>query len=200
MRHRRFLLFAALLLLLGSGGFLIGRRGYLGAKGMLAERLIDRALKAHLTDGRPHRPWSWADMHPIASLEVERLDVRRNVLRGASGESLAFGVGHVDGTALPNAPGHCVLAGHRDKGFAFLEDLRPGDSMIVRTFGRVREYVVDGIRIVPRTATGILDPTPEDRLTLVTCYPFGGLLRSPWRYIVTAGAAGPPPRSRTTVL
>jgi sortase (surface protein transpeptidase) len=39
----------------------------------------------------------------------------------------------------------------------------------------------------------VLAPSGEARLTLVTCYPFNGLLRSPWRYIVTAVPAVPDP-------
>ncbi len=188
MSRRRLLLLVPILLF-ASGGLLIGRHGYLAAKGVFAGRLIDRAFEAHLQDGGIHPPWSWADMHPIAVLKVGRLDIRRIVLRGASGESLAFGVGHVDGTALPNAPGNCVLAGHRDRAFSFLKDLNPGDTLSVRTFDGVREYVVVGVRVVPSTATDALDPAPENRLTLVTCYPFGGLSRSPWRYVVTADPA-----------
>src|SRR5262249_22164287 len=111
MRPRRALL-AGAGLLLAAGGALLGRGLYLEAKGALARILIERALAAHLQDGRPHRPWSWADTTPIAVLELHRLSVRRVVLEGASGTSLAFGVGHIDGTARPNSPGTCVLAGH----------------------------------------------------------------------------------------
>ncbi|HEV8700832.1 MAG TPA: class GN sortase [Candidatus Polarisedimenticolia bacterium] len=191
MTRRAGLVLTALLLLV-PGGLLLGRRGYLEAKAAIASCLIDRALEAHLRDGRPHRPWPWADMHPIAVMEVERLGVRRAVLRGATGESLAFGAGHVDGTASPNAHGHSVLAGHRDRGFAFLRDLRPGDGLRLRTSDGVRDYLVDGIRVVTATDVTVMAETPEDRLTLVTCYPFGGLLRSRLRYVVTAAAAHGP--------
>jgi sortase A len=185
----RRLLLAFALLLLGAGGALLGRRVYLEAKALLAQRLIDRAFAAHLRDGRPHRPWTWADTYPIAVLELDRLDVRRSVLAGASGTSLAFGVGHVDGTAGPNSPGNCVLAGHRDRAFAFLEKVRPGDVLRLRTADAAREYVVETRGVVERTDVGALQPAGgHRRLTLVTCYPFGGLLRSPLRYVVTAGA------------
>src|SRR5262249_29407318 len=191
MRPRRALL-AGAGLLLAAGGALLGRGLYLEAKGALARILIERALAAHLQDGRPHRPWSWADTTPIAVLELHRLSVRRVVLEGASGTSLAFGVGHIDGTARPNSPGTCVLAGHRDREFAFLEKVRRGDVLRLRLNDSVREYVVDGLGIVPRTEIRVLQGTGERRLTLVTCYPFRGLLRSPWRYVVTAASAGPP--------
>jgi sortase A len=176
------------LLLLSAGGGLVSRRGYLEAKALLARVLIERAFAAHLRDGRPHRPWAWADTYPIAVLEVDRLHVSCPVLAGASGTSLAFGAGHIDGTAPPNAPGHSVLAGHRDREFEFLRDLVPGDVLRLRTAGDAREYLVDGLGVVRGDDASALQPTAEDRLTLVTCYPFGGLLRTPLRYIVTAAA------------
>lgn len=188
MRARRVLL-ASALLLLGAGGVLLARRAGLEAKAILARHLIARAFAGHLRDGRPHRPWSWADTHPIALLTIERLDVRRIVLAGASGTSMAFGVGHIDGTSRPNGPGNCVLAGHRDRELAFLERLRRGDVLRLRTANALRDYIVDGIAVVPRADAWVLGRTVEDRLTLLTCYPFRGLSRSPWRYVVTAAAA-----------
>jgi sortase A len=185
MPTRRTLGIAALLFLFAGGG-LLGRRGYLEAKGLLARALIERAFAAHLRDGAPHRPWAWADTYPIAVLEVDRLHVRCPVLAGASGTSLAFGAGHIDGTAPPNAPGHSVLAGHRDREFRFLRDLAPGDVLRLRTAGAEREYIVDGASVVRGDDSTALQPTTRDRLTLVTCYPFGGLWRSPLRYVVTA--------------
>ena len=184
--RRRGAFLAGALLLLGAAGALLGRDGYLRLKALVAHRLIDRAFAEYLEDGRPHRPWGWADTYPIARLELERLRVKRSVLAGSSGTSLAFGVGHVDGTALPNASGNCVLAGHRDREFAFLEEVRPGDVLRLLTADASRAYVVDGAGIVVRTDARALQAAGDDRLTLVTCYPFGGLLRSPWRYVVTA--------------
>jgi sortase A len=197
VRRRSLLVFA--LLMLGAGFLLLGRRVYMEVKALAAQRLIDRAFAAHLVDGRPHRPWSWADTYPIARLELDRLQVRRSVLAGASGSSLAFGAGHVDGTAWPNSPGNCVLAGHRDRAFAFLETLRPGDLLRLRTPGAVREYVVRGVDIVPRSDIRALQPADTDHLTLVTCYPFRDLLRSSWRYVVTAEAIGPGASNRMTI-
>jgi sortase A len=198
MRARRILLPCALALLC-AGGSLVGRRGYLEAKAVLARRLIDGAFAARLRDGRPHRPWAWADTYPIAILEADRLNVRRTVLAGASGSSLAFGAGHIDGTAWPNAPGHCVLAGHRDREFEFLRDLRAGDVLRLRTAGGMREYIVDGAAIVDEGDATALQATSGDRLTLVTCYPFGGLFRSSLRYVVTGAAIGKPRRKEITI-
>lgn len=187
MRARGLIAPLALVFLVG-GGATLAHHGSIRAKGVLARHLIDRALEAHLRDGRAHRPWPWADVHPIARLEIDRLGVSASVLSGASGASLAFGVGHVDGTARPGRPGHCVLAGHRDRAFAFLRNLEAGDLLRLRTHAGTRHYVVDSAQVVRATETRILQPTPDTRLTLVTCYPFDGLLRSPWRYVVSSGS------------
>ena len=183
--------------LLAAGGAVLGGQGYLHAKAMLAKRLIASSFDRHLQDSRPHRPWSWADTWPIARLEVERLGLTRHVLAGASGSSLAFGLGHVDGTAPPNGSGNSVVAGHRDTWSSFLRELRPGDIIRLRTPESRRAFRVERLAITTANDASILAQTLDDRLTLVTCYPFDGLLRSPWRYVViSVPATGEPPGSR----
>ena len=171
---------------------LVGRSAWMGGKAMLAERLIARAFAAHLRDGGEHSPWNWADLHPVAFLEVPRLDVRRHVLTGASGSSLAFGVGHVDGTSPPNSNGNCVLTGHRDTHFAFLAELRVGDDVILTTRAGRRPWVVEGLAIVDDTRIDLLEATASRRLTLMTCYPFDGLGPGAQRLVVRCrpGATG----------
>lgn len=171
-------------LLLAAGVLLLGRAGWLEVKAVLAHRLIAHAFTAHIRDGAPHLPWSWADTHPIAELRVPRLGVNRYVLSGASGSSLAFGVGHVDGTALPNGTGNCVLAGHRDRQFAFLADLRLGDEITVTSHDRTAAWVVESVGVVNAGRTDLLESHTDDRLTLMTCYPFGGLVGTSRRYVV----------------
>ena len=180
--------------LMTTGGVVLSGRVVLEAKAVLAEQLIDRALEDHLRDGEPHRPWSWADLHPVARLEVRRLGVRRPVLTGATGETLAFGLGHVDGTADPAATGNCVISGHRDRQAAFFQDLRVGDEILVATSGGTRRYLVREMEVVAKDRSDLLEPGEGSTLTLITCYPFGGLVRSPWRFVVLCEEAADPPR------
>ena len=183
MRMRRLLVLVSLAPLAG-GAALLADQARLAVKARLAERLIERAFASHLKDGKPHAPWSWADMHPIARLEVPRLGLRRTVLSGCSGSSMAFGPGHIDGTAAPTAAGNCALAGHRDSWFAFLELLRQGDEIRLLSAQGRRRYRVAGLEIRSMHDAGVLAPTARRRLTLITCYPFRGLGRSPLRYVV----------------
>lgn len=176
------------MLLPGAG--LLGERAWLEAKACLAGRLIERAFAAHLRDGGFHRPWSWADTWPVARLEVPRLGVRRVVLEGASGSTMAFGLGRLSESAAPNAAGHCVLAGHRDGAAAFLGALRVGDRLSLETRGDRRDYLVEELAVIHERDVSLLAPSPDRRLTLVTCYPVRGLRPGPWRLAVVCRAEG----------
>jgi sortase A len=185
-RGKRAVLFGSIAgtILLLPGALLLARAGWVHAKGAVGEVLIHRALVATLTDGKARTPWSSADMHPMARLTVPRLAIERPVLSNASGEALAFGIGHVDGTAPPAAAGNCVLAGHRDSFAAFLADLRVGDAVVVEAPGRRAAYRVVSAAVVRFDDGRVLRDEGGDRLTLVTCWPFRGWLHSPWRYVV----------------
>ncbi len=175
----------------GSGAALLGHQAYMKVKAVVAERLIRRAWSAHLADGHEHRPWRWADVTPVARVTVPRLGVDRVVLSGATGQALAFGLGHVGGTTRPGAPGHVVIAGHRDTWASFLRELQPGDEVRVATRTGTRRWTVVARRVVAQDDTAVLDPVMGDRLSLMTCYPFDGVRRSPWRYVVTCEPGGP---------
>ncbi len=185
MRRRR-LVVAGCFLCLAAALALFGEQGYLAIKARLADRLIARAYAAYLEDGQPHPPWSWADTHPIGQLDVPRLGIRRTVLAGASGASLAFGPGHIDGTAAPNTAGNCCVAGHRDTSFAFLGELRIGDVIWLETREARLRY-----RITERTVRSMWDGvvlrrTRDPRLTLITCWPLDAWAPGPERLVVVA--------------
>ena len=187
---RRRLKIAGCFLCLAAGSALFGEQGYLALKARLAERLIARAYAAHLQDGAVHPPWSWADTHPIGRLGVPRLGVQRTLLAGASGTSLAFGPGHISGTALPGDAGHSILGGHRDTHFAFLQTLQPGMQIEVqRRDGAWRSYLVTGSDIIDHRRARLAPAQGRTALTLVTCYPFDAVTAGgPLRFLVTAEA------------
>jgi sortase A len=181
--------------MLVAGLLLLGGQGWLKVKAAVAGVLIDRAFAAHLEDGRPHKPWPWADMHPIAQLEVPRHDVRRLILSGASGSSMAFGPGHIDGTSPPDGPGNCVLAGHRDSWFAFLRHLKRGDEILLKAPSMNRRYRVEGTLVTSMMDGSVLEPTESPQLTLVTCWPFFSLRSSELRYVVLCSLVEEWPRT-----
>ncbi len=158
------------------------------AKALVQQRLIGWAWKRSLATGAAVKPWPWADVFPVARLEAPRQGAALMVLAGAGGRTRAFGAGHVDGTPLPGDPGNAVVSGHRDTHFAFVRELRSGDALVVHSAsGRVVRYVVCAIEIVRNRDVRVLLDTGDDRLTLVTGYPFDGMVPGgPLRYVVVA--------------
>jgi LPXTG-site transpeptidase (sortase) family protein len=92
----------------------------------------------------------------------------------------------IDGTARPGEAGNIGISGHRDGYFRALKDAQPGDALTLRTAAGAQRYVIDEILIVDPIDVEVLDPTPQQTLTLVTCYPFYYLGSAPQRYIVRA--------------
>jgi sortase A len=178
--------------LIGFSLWHFGQGAYIHAKARLAQYLIRSAWEKTLAGQKEVRPWPWADTWPVARLIVPRLHVDLFVLAGASGRTMAFGPGHIYGTAAPGAPGNSVIAAHRDTHFEFLRDLRNGDRLIVQTpAGRLRSYLVRQGKIVDKHDLRALRPDGVTRLTLVTCYPFDALRPGgPLRYVLTAVEAG----------
>ena len=80
---------AALSALLGVA--LIAKGTAIYAKAVLAQILLERAFDRSLAAGQPVKAWSWADTWPVARLEVPRIGASAIVLKGGSGEALAFG-------------------------------------------------------------------------------------------------------------
>jgi sortase A len=180
---------AGLLLLLALAAGHGARAAWIEAKARLAQHLVRAAWERAQQGASDARPWPWADTRPVARLVVPGQRVDLFVLAGSSGRTMAFGPGHVSGTARPGEPGNSVVSGHRDTHFAFLRRLREGDEILVeRPDGRWVRYAVRAARVVDRRDTRVLADDPgETRLTLLTCWPFdalrpGGRLR----YVVTA--------------
>lgn len=173
------------LLLLTSAAWLNG--SYIMLKAELAQYLISDSW-AQLQVGEALRPWPWADTWPVARIRFKTEDLY--VLAGAHGSALAFGPGHVDGTAAPGTDGTSVVAGHRDTHFQRLEQLNQGDPIELQTTDKDwLSYVVISTRIVDtRIEPGFRVGAADSRLILVTCYPFDAIEPGgPLRYVVEAG-------------
>ncbi len=88
------------------------------------------------------------------------------------------------GSAYPGNPGNTVLSGHhnvRGKVFRYLVNVQPGDEIILYADGRPYYYKVESVEIVPekyasedqrRRNARLIGYYPEERLTLVTCWPY----------------------------
>ena len=84
-------------------------------------------------------------------------------------------IGHLEGTAPPGSDSNMVLAGHVTLAtgvpgpFITLNQLAPGDFIIVYRGDEAFQYVVDTQQVVDRTSVEVAYPSAEGQVTLITC-------------------------------
>ena len=183
---RSLLTFAAGIFI-AAGLFLAAQGGWIYAKAALAQILLERAFAESVTSGAAVKPWSWADTWPVARIEVPRLGVSAIALKGASGQALAFGPGHLDNTPQAGEEGTAVYAAHRDTHFTFLKDIHVNDRIrITRRDGRTFTFRVSRMAVAHWDEAEIDPDARGAHLVLATCFPFDAVTSGPLRYLVYA--------------
>jgi len=122
----------------------------------------------------------------LGVLEVPRLGFSTVIFEGVDERTLRRAVGHIPGTAFPGGKGNVGIAGHRDRFFRPLRELRSDDLILLHTPETYYAYNVDSFRVVSPEETSILEGSGKGQLTLVTCYPFFYLGPAPERFVVFA--------------
>lgn len=180
------------LLLALAGLIMFGQGAYTHAKALVAQVLLERAFSETIATGHETKPWSWADTWPVARIEVKRIHASAIVLAGSSGQALAFGPGHVEGTPDAGEPGVAVYSAHRDTHFAFLKHVLIGDEIdVTRSDGQKFRFRADATSVVPFDASGIDPLAGGHELVLSTCWPFDALTPGPERFLLHATMIGP---------
>ena len=177
--------------LLVAGALIAAQALYIPAKAQVAQVLMSNAWEHQLSTGDPARPWPWADFTPTARLSFPAQDQNVLALTDAAGESLAFGPTLMAASVTPGERGVAVFAAHRDTHFAFLKDVKPGDSVRVETANGARTFTVTHSEVVRWDQSGIVpnDGGPS-RIALVTCWPLDAKTPGPMRYVVWAELSG----------
>ena len=112
----------------------------------------------------------------IGTIEIPRIGVTKTMYEGITLTTLNHGPGHWPGTAMPGHQGNVVIAGHRvshDKPFRNIDQLVPGDQVILTTDEGRFVYQVTGTDIVYPDALWIIDQTTDYTATLFACHPAG---------------------------
>jgi len=123
----------------------------------------------------------------LGKIDIPEVGVSAMIAEGDDPRTLKRAVGHISGTALPGDPGNVVLAAHRDTFFRPLRKIQRGDAILLTTWSGSYRYRVESIRVVGPNDVGVLRPTSQPELTLVTCYPFYFVGSAPKRFVVRAG-------------
>ncbi len=110
----------------------------------------------------------------VAIVRIPKIDVDKAVVEGVSVPDLKKGPGHYPGTPLPGQAGNAAIAGHRTTygaPFYRLDELVPGDLVLVTTRQGAFRYSVTESRVVTPKEVEVLANTSDSRLTLTTCHP-----------------------------
>lgn len=116
----------------------------------------------------------------MGAIRIPKISVNLPVYHGTSELTLASGAGHLYGSSLPvgGKNTHSVITGHRGlveaAMFTRLDEMRVGDYFYLDVMGRTLGYMVDRITEINPDDTSKLKIVPgEDRVTLMTCTPYG---------------------------
>lgn len=122
----------------------------------------------------------------------------QNGQRVAVWEVAKYAVGHHKGTANPLQPGNIVMAGHSGgKAYPFNDIfyLGEGDSIVLESNGAQYEYKVTQRLVLDEVGMPMshrrenarwIEPTEEEMVTLVTCWPLTGPNKFSQRVVVRA--------------
>jgi sortase A len=111
----------------------------------------------------------------IGTIHFPALHASYAVIQGTDTASLEMGPGHYPATAFPGVPGDTVaIAGHRTTylaPFRYLNDLKPGDLIVLSMPYARFTYRVQVQRIVTPTSLWITANKGYERLVLSACNP-----------------------------
>ncbi len=110
----------------------------------------------------------------VAIIKIPRIGAEKAVVQGVGVDDLKKGPGHYPNTPMPGQEGNAAIAGHRTTygaPFYNLDELQPGDPILVTTVQGSFRYEVIETQIVRPSQVEVLKNTSDNRLTLTTCHP-----------------------------
>ena len=147
------------------------------------EELWSMANRYELTDEEREYYESQLDVAGngiMGYIEIPAINCSLPIYHGTEEDVLQIAVGHIEGTSLPvgGESTHCALSGHRGlpsaKLFTNLDQLKEGDTFLLKILGETLTYEIDQIlTVLPEEMEALNLERGADYCTLVTCTPYG---------------------------
>jgi sortase A len=141
------------------------------------------------TVGPPPPPPTEGDA--VARIRIPAIGVDKIVVEGVTLSDLKKGPGRYPDSPLPGQPGNAAIAGHRTTygaPFNRIDELRPGDEILVTTQQGAFRYEMSEQHIVSPSQVEVLEDFGDNRLTLTACHPKYSARQ---RIVVVAKLVGP---------
>ncbi len=110
----------------------------------------------------------------VGVIAIPKIGLSMVVVEGTGTSQLEAGPGHYPTTPLPGEAGNVAIAGHRTTylhPFYNLNELVPGDAIVIDTVQGIFLYYVLTSMAVSPTDVAVAFPSPTPTLTLTTCNP-----------------------------
>ena len=108
-----------------------------------------------------------------------------NLYYGDSERELSAGAGTYTGGKIPGEGGTVLIAGHTGTYFRDFESAQLGADIAIETRYGTYHYTISDMRVVEETDASAYDlAADEENIILYTCYPFGQLSTTPYRYFI----------------
>ena len=167
--------------------------------------VLSNVVPAHESRGEP----STVTRIVIPAIKVDKkvVEVGWTVQQDADGQAVAiwdvekYRVGHHKGSSNPGGGGNIVLAGHSG-GWVYpfndLYYLKPGDDVQLYSAGQLYDYTVSEHILVDEVGQPLdkrrenaryIEPTEEEMVTMVACWPLSGPNKFSQRIIIRAKPA-----------
>lgn len=141
---------------------------------------VDDISEKILSDNNYKKVLDITESGVMGSLEIPKIGVNLPIYHGTSDESLASGLGHLQGTSFPvgGENTHCVVSGHRglpsSKLLVRLDEINKNDLFYVKVGTDVLAYKVTDVVVVdPDDVSTLTIKESEDLFSIVTCTPYG---------------------------
>jgi LPXTG-site transpeptidase (sortase) family protein len=121
-------------------------------------------------------------------LTIERFGTKVAIYETMDMGILRYGLGHYPQTGWPNSNRQIFLAGHNNREFRVLKDIKQGDKITFKTSLGVNDYFVKETKIVNENDGNVVQSQTmaKDELVLMTCWPFNSLGNEKERFLVYA--------------
>lgn len=136
----------------------------------------------------------------IGRIVISKIGASFDVVQGTDAGSLEKGPGHYPATSFPGLGQTVAIAGHRTTylaPFRHIDELRPGDRILLKMPYAEFTYVVEFHRIVLPTALWITKNVGYERLVLSACNP---LYSAAQRIVIFARLEGTQPEGTSSSI
>jgi len=128
-----------------------------------------------------------------AQIESEKAKESIPLYFGDGTDILKLGAGQYIGSSLPGYGRPILIGGHNNSYFAFLQYLKRGETITIRTNYGEYVYKVTETFVASKDAKWVYDADHNgEKLVLYTCYPFSALFLTDERYFVYADKVSGP--------